>query len=61
MPGKRRRRAWTVVCWHQLDLRDLEISYCDEAVLKQLDLLSAELLQVAPTLDLQWLELTPRR
>ena len=45
----------------QLDLRDLEISYCDEAVLKQLDLLPAELLQVAPTFDLQWLELTPRR
>ena len=36
------------------DLRDLEISYCDEAVLKQLDLLPAELLQVARP-DLQWL------
>ncbi|HZK25842.1 MAG TPA: pilus assembly PilX N-terminal domain-containing protein [Oscillospiraceae bacterium] len=44
-----------------LELTGLKITYDDQTVLNQLELVPAELLQVAPTFDLQWLELAPRR
>ncbi|MCR3921839.1 MAG: PilX N-terminal domain-containing pilus assembly protein [Firmicutes bacterium] len=44
-----------------LELAGVTITYGDEAILAQLEVLPVELLKVAPTFDLEWLELAPRR